>query len=52
MDVCTVLFAAWDDQDQLIHRLESLDDDPGSRAVIHIWTEDRAEWFTISGKLP
>ena len=46
------LFAAWSDQDQLILRLGSLDEDPYTRPVIHIWTEERADWFTISDQLP
>ena len=46
------IFATWDDQDALILRLGSLDGDPGTRPLAHIWTEEAAPWYTIETSLP
>ena len=46
------LFAAWDGKDEIILRLGSLDDDPGARPLVHIWTEDAAPWFELVTDLP
>lgn len=46
------LFAAWDGDDELILRLGSLDGDPGSRPVVHIWTGERAAWLDLETTLP
>ncbi len=46
------ILAAWDGDDELILRLGSLFDDPGTRPVVHIWTEERAAWFELGSALP
>ncbi|MCR9093953.1 MAG: GFA family protein [bacterium] len=46
------LFAAWDDQDELILRVGSLDGDPGARPLVHIWTEESAPWYALVTRLP
>ena len=46
------LIAAWDHEDDVILRVGSLYDDPGSRPVIHIWTEEKAPWFDLAADLP
>jgi hypothetical protein len=48
----THLLAVWTDARHVILRVGSLDDDPGARPVIHIWTSQRAPWFEITGALP
>lgn len=45
------LMAAWDGEDSVIVRVGSLDDDPGSRPLAHIWTAQRAPWFEIADSL-
>ena len=46
------LIAAWDHEDEVILRVGSLIDDPGSKPVIHIWTEQKAAWFDLAADLP
>jgi hypothetical protein len=46
------LVAAWDDQSEVIVRVGSLDDDPGTRPAVHVWTSERAPWHTITDDLP
>jgi hypothetical protein len=46
------LVAAWDDAPHVIVRIGSLDDDPGGRPVVHIWTSQTAPWHTITDGLP
>lgn len=46
------LVAAWDDAPDVIVRIGSLDDDPGGRPVVHIWTSERAPWHEITDGLP
>ncbi len=46
------LFAAWANRDTLILRLGSLDGDPGTRPVVHIWTEDAVPWRALESELP
>jgi hypothetical protein len=46
------LIAAWDHEDEIILRVGSLDDDPGSRPAIEIWTDEKAPWYELSGTLP
>jgi hypothetical protein len=46
------LVAAWDDAPDVIVRVGSLDDDPGARPVVHIWTSERAPWHAITDSLP
>jgi len=45
------LMAAWEGEDTVIVRVGSLDDDPGSRPLVHIWTAQRAPWFEIADSL-
>jgi hypothetical protein len=33
-------------------RLGTLDQDPGGRAVVHLWTASKAPWFVIADDLP
>jgi hypothetical protein len=46
------LMAAWEGAPSVILRVGSLDDDPGARPVVHIWTSQRAPWFEITDALP
>lgn len=46
------LVAAWDHEDELILRVGSLRDDPGSKPVAHVWTEEKAAWFELTDDLP
>ena len=46
------LMAAWADAPHVIVRVGSLDDDPGTRPVVHIWTSQKAPWYEIEGALP
>ncbi|MCP4005798.1 MAG: GFA family protein [bacterium] len=46
------LVATRDDASEIILRLGSLDTDPGSKPVVHIWTELKAPWYEIDAKLP
>jgi hypothetical protein len=46
------LMAAWDDAPHVIVRVGSLDSDPETRPVAHIWTAHKAAWFEIADDLP
>ncbi len=48
----TQLIAAWDHEDEIILRVGSLTDDPGSKPVLHIWTEEKASWFDLDAQIP
>ncbi|WP_416306983.1 GFA family protein [Neptunicella sp. SCSIO 80796] len=48
----TQMYAKRDNTDQLILRLGSLDDDPDSQEVKHIWVSDKASWYSINNNLP
>lgn len=46
------LLAYWEGEPSLILRLGSLDTDPGGRPVVHVWTEQSADWDEIGPALP
>lgn len=46
------LVAGWDHEDEWILRVGSLRDDPGSKPVVHVWTEEKAPWFELTDDLP
>jgi ADP-ribosyl-[dinitrogen reductase] hydrolase len=46
------LIAAWDDQSSVIVRVGSLDSDPGTKPLGHVWTSQKAPWFEITDGLP
>jgi hypothetical protein len=46
------LRAAWDGASEVVLRVGSLDDDPGAKPRLHIWTSQRAPWHEITGALP
>jgi len=46
------LVAAWEGASSVIVRVGSLDSDPGSRPVVHIWTSQKAPWHEIGDRLP
>lgn len=46
------LVAAWDHESEIILRVGSLDTDPGTKPVIHIWTEEKAPWYELEAALP
>lgn len=51
--VCgTEILAEWVNQDQIILRVATLDDDPGVRPVVHIWTSHDAPWLIDDGDVP
>lgn len=44
--VCgTEVLAEWLNQDAVILRVATLDDDPGARPVVHIWTSHDVPWL-------
>jgi ADP-ribosyl-[dinitrogen reductase] hydrolase len=45
----THIVAEREGEDQVILRVASLDDDPGDRPVVHIWTAHDAPWLTGEG---
>ena len=45
------LIAAWDGAPAVIVRVGSLDVDPGSRPVAHVWTSMKAPWHEITDQL-
>ena len=46
------LVAAWDHENHVVLRIGSLIDDPGSKPVVNIWTEEKAPWFELDPALP
>jgi hypothetical protein len=40
------------DPDTLRVRLGTIDNDPGRRPAVHVWTGSKAPWFDISDSLP
>jgi hypothetical protein len=40
------------DPDVLRVRLGSLEQDPGRRALVHVWVGSKAPWFEIADQLP
>jgi ADP-ribosyl-[dinitrogen reductase] hydrolase len=46
------LIAAWDDQSDVILRVGSLDTDPGTKPLAHIWLSEKAPWFEPTDSLP
>jgi hypothetical protein len=46
------LVAAWEGAPTVIVRVGSLDSDPGSGPVVHIWTSQKAPWHEIPDALP
>ena len=46
------LVAAWNDAPTVIVRVGSLDSDPGTRPIVHIWTSLKAPWHEITDDLP
>jgi ADP-ribosyl-[dinitrogen reductase] hydrolase len=40
--------AEWKDQQQVIVRVATLDEDPGSAAVAHIWLSHDVPWLSDS----
>jgi ADP-ribosyl-[dinitrogen reductase] hydrolase len=45
------LVAEWRDQDQVIVRIATLDDDPGSMALAHIWLSHDVPWLSDSNEI-
>ena len=51
--VCgTEVLAEWIDQDQVILRVATLDDDPDVRPIVHIWTSHDVPWLTDDQEIP
>lgn len=51
--VCgTEVLAEWIDQPHIILRVATLDDDPGTRPAVHIWTSHDAPWLVDAGDVP
>lgn len=46
------IFAEWVDQTQFILRVATLDDDPGARPAVHIWTSHDVAWLQDDDTLP
>lgn len=45
------VLAEWLNQDVVILRVATLDDDPGVRPVVHIWTLHDVPWLTDEGEV-
>lgn len=48
----TQIYAKRDGQSHIILRLGSLDTDPASKEVNHIWVSQKASWYDINSSLP
>ena len=48
----TQLIAEWVAQPQVILRVGSLDDDPGDRPAMHIWTSHEVPWLDHTSDIP
>jgi ADP-ribosyl-[dinitrogen reductase] hydrolase len=49
--VCgTQMMAEWVAQPQIVLRVPTLDDDPGTRPVVHIWTSHDQPWLVEAGE--
>ena len=48
----TEILAEWLDQPHIILRVATLDDDPGARPAVHIWTSHDVPWLTDQVALP
>jgi hypothetical protein len=48
----THLMAEWIDAPAVILRLGALDDDPGGRPAVHIWTSHEVPWLDYGADLP
>jgi hypothetical protein len=46
------MMAEWESEPEVILRLGTLDSDPGSKPVAHIWTEEKAPWYELGAELP
>ena len=46
------LMAAWNGASEVVLRVGSLDDDPGAKPRLHIWTSHQAPWHEIADALP
>ncbi len=48
----TQIYAKRDKTNHIILRLGSLDSDPMTKERSHIWVSEKADWYSISNKLP
>lgn len=48
----TQIYAIREGSEHIILRLGSLDDDPKSRELNHIWVSQKASWYRINSQLP
>ncbi|MGF1684263.1 MULTISPECIES: GFA family protein [Photobacterium] len=48
----TQIYAKRSGTEHIILRLGSLDDDPESKEVNHIWVSQKASWYTLNSNLP
>jgi hypothetical protein len=48
----TQIYAKKDDAEYIILRLGSLDGDPKSKELSHIWVSQKATWYSLSSNLP
>lgn len=48
----TQIYAKKEGTSHIVLRLGSLDDDPGSAEINHIWVSQKASWYTIKSDLP
>ena len=46
------IYAYREGQKHYILRLGTLDDDPGNRAINHIWVREKAPWYEMDKMLP
>ncbi|MCW5745028.1 MAG: GFA family protein [Alphaproteobacteria bacterium] len=46
------LIAEWPAQAHIILRVPTLDDDPGTRPAVHIWTSHHPDWLTDADNCP
>lgn len=48
----TQIYAKKDDTAHIVLRLGSLDDDPKSKEINHIWVSQKAPWYSLNSHLP
>ncbi|MFT2112604.1 GFA family protein [Marinomonas sp. 2405UD68-3] len=48
----TQIYAKKDGTEHIVLRLGSLDDDPNSKELNHIWVSQKASWYSLNSNLP
>ncbi|RTE67582.1 GFA family protein [Amphritea opalescens] len=48
----TQIYAKKEGTEHIVLRLGSLDDDPQSKELSHIWVSQKASWYSLNSRLP